>query len=367
VTRRLGRAVALAVAAAVVALALVSAPSAADASPQAGVTISGVDLHDGTIVKSGSTFYLYGTRYACGFQWGTPGTSWCGFGVATASSLSGPWSGITPLFSPTDVSPYAGMTWQQLCGNTGAGCFNPRMITRSGWGPNDGVPILWFNAPADFTRTGANAYYAMGCNSLTGPCGASAGGPYGSTTKPSLWSCWGNGDASIVYDNPRPPVMLCTMPDQTISSERLTVWGTSGVQGTGHAHLAGLTGVESPGSYRDTASGRWVLTVSEPNCGYCTATGLSYATAAVPEGPYTAPTNTGFDAPAWGRRMVSASSCGGQPRTVSVIDGQPYQVIDLWVGTRNETAASLRIEPLDYTNPPAAPGRVWTPFAGLTC
>lgn len=366
--RRLAAALAAVIAAAVVTAAVVSAPPADGSPAAASATITGVDLHDGTIIKSGATFYLYGTQYGCGFQWGIARTPWCGFGVATASSMTGPWSAITTLFSPQDRSPFAGMTWQELCGGTGEGCFNPRMIIRSGWGPDDGVPILWFNAPRDFSGRGANAYYSMGCNSLTGPCGQSAGGQYGTTTKPSMWSCWGNGDFSLVYDNPRPPVMLCTMPDQTLASERLTVWGTSGVQGSGTSFLGGFTRAEAPGGYRDPGTGRWVMTFNEPNCGYCNGSGLSYATAANPEGPYTAPAPVGQGGqPAWGRRMISATSCGGQPRTVSVIDGQAFQVIDLWVGTRNETNAGVHIAPLTYANPSGALGQVWRPFTGLGC
>jgi hypothetical protein len=332
-----------------------------------GVTVLGVDLHDGMMLERGGIYYLYGTRYGCGFAWGVPGTPWCGFGVATASSPAGPWSPISPLFSPSDVAPGYGLTWQQICGGSGWGCFNPRMILRAGWGPDDGVPILWFNAPDDYNRSGANAYWAMGCNSLMGPCGITAGAPNGSTTKPSAYQCYGNGDFSIVADPPRAPMMLCTMPDQTLSSERLSYWGSSMVGG-GHASLAGLTATEAPGAYRD-GSGAWVMTYNEPNCGYCGGAPTSYATAPTVDGVWSTPANPN---PAWGakpigRRGISATSCGGQGRTVVTLQGQPYQFIDLWLGTANETGAGIRLEPLVYDPTPTPLGRPWAPFQAWTC
>lgn len=338
--------------------------------PAGSVTISGLDLHDGTIVQDGGLYYLYGTRYGCGFQWGINGTPWCGFGVSTATSLAGPWSTPQLLFNPADVSPYSGTSFRSLCGSQGgAGCFNPRMIKRSGWGPNDGAWILWFNAPADFARTGANAYYSMGCNSPTGPCGAPAGAPFGSTTKPSLWSCSDNGDFSIVRDDPRPPMMLCTMRDQTLGSERLSVWGASGEPGQPiRRNLAGITKAESPGAYRDSASGSWVMTFNELNCGYCSGSPTSYATAPAVDGTWASPTNvnTAWGATPLGRRGISATSCGGQARTITVLDGQAYQVIDIWTGTRNQTGAKVQLEPLTYRGPVPL-GDVWQPFAPWRC
>lgn len=330
------------------------------ASASGSITITGVDLHDGTVIQSGGIYYLYGTEYACGFTWRATNTPFCGFGVSTAPSLAGPWSPPVLLFSPSAVDPWTGTTWTVECGSTGAGCFNPRMIVRTGWGPNDNVPILWFNSPSDYARNGANAYYAMGCASLTGPCGY--GAPGTSVHKPSMSSCYGNGDFSLVPNSTGPPVMLCTMADQTLSSEQIDFWGTNGVGGS--HNLAGLTGVEAPGAYWDAGSSRWIMTYSEPNCGYCNGTGTGYATATSLTGSWTAPSVAGVAAPATGRRDLSATSCGGQPRTVSVVDGVPWQVIDLWTGALNETSAALHFEQLTYTGQ-ATP--TWQPFTPWPC
>jgi hypothetical protein len=345
-------------------------PSATTASTTTAHTstafnITGLDLHDGMMLKSDNTYYLYGTEYGCGFTWQQTNTPWCGFGVSTSTDTIR-WTTPTLLFSPTDTDTWTNTTWTSECGATGTGCFNPRMIQRTNWGTNDGVWILWFNAPADYNRTHANPYYALGCNGPTGPCGAAAGTPHGSTHKPNLNICGGNGDFDIITTNAGPPTMLCTNADQTLSEEQLDTWGTDG-NNVGSSNLAGLTNVESPGAYYDTASSTWILTYSDPNCGYCTGTPTGYATATSVAGPWTTPTVTGLVTfPAQGRRDLSATSCGGQPRTISTINGQPYEGIDLWTGARNETAATLHYEPLTYTNP-ATNTSPWQPFQPWTC
>src|ERR1700737_1513920 len=46
-----------------------------------------VDAHDGIIALFGSTYYLYGTSYNCGFTWLAAGTAFCGFKVYTSTDL----------------------------------------------------------------------------------------------------------------------------------------------------------------------------------------------------------------------------------------------------------------------------------------
>ncbi|PYC73992.1 hypothetical protein C7C46_24590 [Streptomyces tateyamensis] len=355
-------------------------------APPAPVTISGVDLHDGQIQKFGSTYYLYGTMYNCGYTWLATATQWCGFGVSTASSMNGPWSTPQLLFSATADDPYyPGHTYQAVCGS-GSGCFSPRMIQRSGWGANDGVFILWFNAPgyknlpAPYTAT--NGYMTMGCNGPTGPCGASAGAPYGTTHRPSLHQCDGaNGDAGLstsVEDNTL--ALVCPMPGTgSLSLEELSYWGTDG-SGTGITHLGKLDStelgnVESTGLFKDSASHKWVLTYADKNCGFCSGTGTGYATADTLTGTWTAPANTGVyaagpDSPAHSRRQVSANSCGGKPDTVSVIDGQAWQKINLWTGSTAPAGSGLLLEPLSYqpSGNKAGDGQPWlAELAPFTC
>ncbi|MFF9240115.1 hypothetical protein ACF1AL_14950 [Streptomyces sp. NPDC014801] len=350
-----------------------AAPSAAtDAEPAAASTpvlIEGVDLHDVTIRKSGSTYYMYGSMYGCGYEWYISGTPWCGFGVSTASSLSGPWSAPKRLFDPNSQDPWSKRSWQETCGGTGQGCFNPRMIVRSGWGYNDGVPILWFNAPRHYSDTGANAYNVMGCASLTGPCGPGVT-PNGSYNKPSLSVCAGNGDFGIIERPNTRPAIVCSMPGATqLNIEELNYSGSGGT-GQGVRKVAGMDGpVEGPGGWWDEATQQWILTYSDQGCGYCAGTPAGYATSTSLYSGWTAPGNVGWGAPDFARRDFSSASCGGQPRTVTVLDGQPWQVIDLWIGQRNETSADTLLVPLNYQPASGTPGdgRPWVPPLSLTC
>lgn len=351
--------------------ASVSRADSAPGGPAAFTLPVSLDLHDGTVQKFGGTYYAYGTAYGCGFHWQQANTPFCGFKVSTAPSLRGPWSTPTLLFGPDEIDPFTGTSWQVECGGTGAGCFNARMIQRSGWGSDDGVWILWFNSPADFARDKTHAYNAMGCNGPAGPCGPSAGPPYGSYTKPSLKFCTGNGDMGFI-DSVTPgaaPALVCTMGGAlSLSIEELNGYGVGG-SGVGAPSVAGLKNIESPGGWYDRSSGQYFLTYSDPGCGYCTGTGTGYATTQSLYGTWVAPPNLGFGQPANGRRLISANSCGGQARTVSVVDGQPWQAIDLWTGDRNEASAQMRFVPLNSTTPSGTPGdgQVWRPPLALAC
>jgi hypothetical protein len=339
-----------------------TAPAPADepAAPSTAFTISGLDLHDGMAYKVDGTYYLVGSMYGCGFQWYLP-SPWCGFGVSTAPSLAGPWTPPQLLFPVNEINPYTGRTFASECALTnGHGCFNPRVLQR-----HDGVWILYFNQPDARTSTTTHAYWLMGCNSPVGPCGKSAGAPHGSTYKPKLNQCNGNnGDFALVPDGTSAAI-ICSYGG-TLAVERLD-WNWANGTGQGANGLAGLSGVEGVGAWQDPATGTWVMTYSE-KCGYCTGTPTGYATAPSVTGPWSAPGNLGWSAPAGGRRDFSLG-CGGQARTVSVVDGGPYQGTDMWMGTRNETNADLLLSPLTYTPTTGSPGdgHRWIPPVAYAC
>lgn len=347
--------------------------SSADTTTVASPTlIQGVDLHDTTIKRFGSTYYMYGSMYACGYEWYVNNTPWCGFGVSTSTSPQGPWSTPKRLFDPSSMDPSTMHTWQVTCGGTGQGCFNPRMIQRTDWGPADGVYVLWFNAPRQYTDGASNAYNVMGCAGPAGPCGPGAQ-PNGSYNKPGLDICSGaNGDFGIIESGTPGgrPALVCTRAGNSgLSIQELNWWGSGGTTGKGVSSVAGLTGVEGPGGWWDPNTQQYVLTYSDQGCGYCAGTPIGYATSPSLYSGWTAPGNVGWGAPVYGRRIFNGNSCGGQPRTVTVLDGQPWQIIDLWRGTRNETTANLLISPLRYTPTSGTPGdgQPWIPPLSLSC
>lgn len=338
----------------------VTEATASAGTDAASITLS-LDLHDGTLYEDNDVYYLTGTEYGCGYQWYVA-SPWCGFGVSTATSLTGPWSTPQLLFPPSESDPLTHATFASECAETdGHGCFNPRMAVRP-----DGVWVLWFNEVNGRTSTTTSAYWIMGCNGPAGPCGASAGAPHGSTHKPTLHQCNGNnGDFALVPDNAGGAAIICSYGG-TLAEEHLDVSWANG-NGVGSNGLAGLADVEGVGAWQDQATGTWVMTYAE-KCGYCTGTPTGYATAPSLMGPWTAPANLGWSSPPGGRRDFSLG-CGGQARTVGVVDNQPYQVSDLWEGTRNETTAGVMLSQLLYgpvTNV-AGDGARWTPPVSYRC
>lgn len=326
---------------ALICLGIVPAQAETPASP---VTITGLDAHDGTVVQDPDTgyLYLYGTRYGCGYRWGAA-SPWCGFGVwRSTEGVEGPWVFQRLLFAPSSQSTWAQRSWTALCGTSGSGCFNPRMVRRA-----DGIWVLWFNAPNDWSRTGANAYYVMGCAGPAGPCGP--GAENGSLSKPRLWGCNGNGDFSLYDDGAGNGYIICTMPGgsykMTLSAERLDKWWANGVPGAHTKRVAGLSWVEGPAVVRSD-SGSYHLLFGVPDCGYCVA-GTGVATSSSPLGDY----ERGADVQA---RAASV----GQPRSAFKVDEQWWLWVDKWlceglgcerVGpetVRNQTGADVVLYPL---------------------
>ncbi|MGW5421156.1 hypothetical protein [Streptomyces sp. NPDC003943] len=195
--------------------------------------------------------------------------------------------------------------------------------------------------------------------------------PRSSPRSRALSFCTGNGDFGFIASGAPGgrPALVCTHAcSAQIDIEEVDLLGTGG-HGVGVHKVAGLSQVEGPGGYWDAVQRHYVLTYADPACGYCAGTPIGYATAPSLYSGWTAPGNVGWNAPAYGRRIFNGNSCGGQPRTVVVLDGRPWQIIDLWLGTRNEAAAATHVVPLSYTPTQgiAGDGRVWRPPLALAC
>lgn len=318
--------------------------------PPPGVTIAGVDAHDGTVYKDGDTYYVVGTSYGCGFVWTNFNTPWCGFHFYSAPLLTGPWTHVREAFTQAANSPFHNQPWQGLC--RGYGCFNPRMLQRPG-----GQWVLWFNAPGDLAQFNANGYYSMTCSGPAGPCGN--GNPGTATTKPALYICNAAEDFSVYPDGAN-AYIVCVYRDRTLRIEKLDTNWLNGINQGTTTVLGGLKFIEGVGVYHDTDA--WIMTYGS-NCPYCVGTDTSFAVASSPTGPWTSPDLR--------RREISGHSCGGQSRSISTIDGTVYQMLDTWYGSNNETNADIRLEPLTRTGQPLLSTPDGTPyqspFAGFTC
>ena len=329
----------------------------AQAQEDPTITIHGLDLHDGQIIQQGGTYYFYGTMYApddtdsnCTqpFVWRDAASQWCGFGVSTAQSLKGPWSAPTVLISNTTEDYAIDQPFEQACMGrdgtfalpNGEGCFEPRMYHQT-WGNQKWT--LWFNVPNNETYRKETGVFQISCAGPAGPC------------DPQEWSiptysggCADEATGLEVVARGHTAILFCATIDQTLAETEL------GGDGISASDLGGLTSVESPGVYYDHVLKAWVLTYSDPNCGYCAGTGTGFAT-------HSATNLTGDDA--WavlantggagtGQLDASTSNCGGQPGGVDILGGRAYEQVDLWAGTSwGEAGSPTRLEPLG--NPPA--------------
>lgn len=301
-----------------------------DTLPSGSVTVTGLDLHDGMVLQDGSVYYMYGTRYGCGFNWGHS-TIWCGDGVSEAPSLAGPWSTPKLLFSnearieATGWSGDNGETWSEACGVHGQGCFNPRMVQAA-----DGKWELWLNAPGDKSKN-VNPYWVLSCSGPAGPCG--------SPHKPAVYSaCSRGGDFTVEVIGGR-GWMECSGHEHELMVERLEPSLTDAAD-DGYP-VPGTDG-ESPGVFR-TASG-YEMTMADPGCGYCSGTktaakdspvasDLSYATAPSMAGP-------------WTYKGHLAGPCTGEARSVFSNGSAMWEWVDMWNGTGQETDAGILLVPL---------------------
>jgi hypothetical protein len=345
------------------ALAALTAPAAARAATvPASVTIKGLDLHDGMIAHVGTRYIDYGTMYSCGnpagsklYEWGRANTPWCGFGYSTAPSLTGPWSPVQVLLSRWALDnwgPDKGKSWDYVCGHTGGGCFEPRMIERP-----DGVWILWFTAVPDWSQHHALSYYALGCNGPTGGCGYQAGKPHGSTSKPVLHQCANtNNDPDLVISGSS-AYLFCSLGG-ALSEEKLQSNWVNG-SGTGATDILPSASVEATGVYQNP-DGTFTLIASDPRCGYCSGTTSAAGPVSTKAATWTAPSLLGpwTAGPVW-----DLPAGAGQPNTVITLGGQPWEYIDLWTRTGgsslNQTHAATELVPLPgpFTGasaPPAA-------------
>lgn len=261
------------------------------------IIIGGLDAHDGDLLQVGDTAYLYGTSYGCGFVWRAP-SPFCGLRLYTSHDIHH-WRDRGLLFDPAVM--------QGFCDGP-MGCFNPRVRR-----VDDGYR-LWFNI---LRRPGKLARFR-------------ATSPLGPWQFDGYQPAAGNGDFTVWQEAGELWVF------STVRRQDIVITGPSGESRLGRVD------VESPGIFK--VAGAYYLTVSDPNCGYCNGSraalgkhvrsGLSYYTASALPGPWT-----------YGGRVLE-NAYDGQPRNVVLINQQPYEWVDLWLGTFKEAAAAIRLQPL---------------------
>jgi hypothetical protein len=223
-----------------------------------------VDAHDGEIQKFGARYYLYGTSYGCGFEWQTPGSPFCGFRSYSSTDLVN-WRDEGFLFDAKTTA------WQQRCNGATYGCYRPHVLYNS----STGKYVLWINS----YDVGVG-YHVFTANSPTGPFVEQAIPKLAvnNDIPPGV----NNGDHDVFRDDDGTAYLAYTdwRAGGDIVVEKLD---PSYRTGTGRHVRLGVRSTEAPSMFK--RNGEYYLTLSDPNCGYCT-TGTSYFRAASPLGPW---------------------------------------------------------------------------------
>jgi hypothetical protein len=279
-----------------------------------------IDAHDGMIALYGSTYYLYGTSYNCGFTWLAAGAPFCGFKVYTSTDMVH-WTDRGFLFDASTT------TWQTRCNGSSYGCFRPHVI----YNASTNQYVLWINS-----YDNASGYHVF---TSTSPLG-----PFSEVAEPTLavqgtGKAVNNGDFGLFVDSDGTAYIVYTSiaNQASLYVEQLNASYTSG---TGNNTRVGQSGVESPDIFKYNNT---YYLVYGPSCPYCNNAKTEYSTATSLPGTWSAPTT------------INANSCAGQASFVALLptpDGTTYMYAsDLWnKGAHNEALANYFWTPLTFNS-----------------
>lgn len=283
-----------------------------------------LDAHDGEIAFFNGVYYLYGTSYDCGFEWGTKTAPFCGFKCYSSTDLVN-WTDKGFLFdAQTPV-------WQKRCNGNTYGCFRPHVI----FNKQTGLYVLWINV-----YDNVSGYRVFTSKTPTGSF-TEVEEPHLAVNSTMPAGELNNGDHDTFVDDDGRAYLAYTdwrakgaIVIEELSKDYLT--------GTGR-YIANITPgqTEAPGLFK--RNGIYYVVYSDPNCGYCSGTGASYRTAMSPLGPWSDP------------RKISDNSCGGQPSFVSTIKLPEGNIFlfgsDLWNNAaKNEALANFFWAPLSFNS-----------------
>ncbi len=281
-----------------------------------------IDAHDGEIAYFNGVFYLYGTSYDCGYEWGNKDAPFCGFKVYTSKDLVN-WTDKGFLFdAKTPI-------WQSRCDGGTYGCYRPHVI----YNRKNNLYVLWINVYDN--KVGYRVFTS-----------ASPVGPFKEIAQPRLRI---NKDAPVAGLNHGDHDLF--VDDDGIAYLAFTDWRAGGgaimieklnadyTSGSGAVSKVTQGRTEAPAMMK--RNGIYYVLYSDPNCGYCGGTGTSYRTAKSPLGPWSPGIN------------ISSDSCGGQPSFVSTIKLNSDVIFlygsDLWNNAaKNEALANFYWAPLSF-------------------
>lgn len=281
-----------------------------------------IDAHDGEIAQFEGMYYLYGTSYDCGYEWGNKTAPFCGFKAYKSKDLIN-WEDCGFLFDA------ANPLWQSRCNGTTYGCYRPHVVFNA----KTKKYVLWVNVYDN--RVGYRVFTSD-----------KPAGPFLEVAEPKLAvnsdmpeKGLNNGDHDLFIDDDGTCYLAYTdwRAKGAIAVEKLD---PDYLTGTGEvAKAVTEKNTEAPGMFK--RNGIYYITYSDPNCGYCSGTGTSYKSAKKPLGP-------------WSESIkISENSCGGQPSFVSTVKINEEVVFiygsDLWNNAaKNEALANFYWAPLEF-------------------
>lgn len=281
-----------------------------------------IDAHDGEIALFNGVYYLYGTSYDCGFEWGNKSAPFCGFKSYSSTDMVN-WTDRGFLFdAQTPV-------WQTRCNGNTYGCFRPHVI----YNQNTALYVLWINV-----YDNVSGYRVFTAKSPVGPF-TEVAEPKLAVNADAPAAGLNNGDHDTFVDDDGTAYLAYTdwRTKGSIIVEKLS---DDYLTGTGEVAKGITKGeTEAPGMFK--RNGIYYIVYSDPNCGYCSGTGASYCTASSPLGPWS------------DGKKISDNSCGGQPSFVSTIKLGSGTVFlfgsDLWNNAaKNEALANYYWAPLKF-------------------
>jgi len=281
-----------------------------------------VDAHDGKIAYFNDTYYLYGTSYDCGFEWQNESALFCGFKSYSSKDMVH-WKDEGFLFNAQTA------LWQSRCDGKTYGCFRPHVV----YNKKNKNYVLWINV-----YDNVSGYRVFTAETPIGPF-VEVAQPKIVVNNDKPAAGLNNGDHDLFVDDDGTCYLAITdwRTQGTIAIEQLTDDYLSGTGKVATLITSGQT--EAPGLFK--RKGIYYITYSDPNCGYCSATGTSYKTAKSPFGPWSE------------GKKISDNSCGGQPSFVSTMKINSETVYlygsDLWNNAaRNEALANFYWAPLSF-------------------
>jgi len=281
-----------------------------------------LDAHDGKIAFFEGKYYLYGTSYDCGFEWGNHSAPFCGFKSYSSADMIN-WKEEGYLFNAKNE------LWQKRCDGKTYGCFRPHVV----YNKRTQLYVLWINV-----YDNVSGYRVFTSKTPAGPF-TEVAEPVLGVNRDAPAAGLNNGDHDLFVDDDGQAYLAYTdwrakgaIVIEALNDDYLT--------GTGK-FVAEITPGKTEAPCLFKRAGRYYLIYSDPNCGYCSGTGSSYRMATQPLGEWSEP------------KKISANSCGGQPSFVSVLDMKGSDMFlygsDLWNNAaKNEALANFFWMPLKF-------------------